>query len=124
MVEHNHLLVMADIKYPPNKSVSAEMWLLDLVQALGMNILIEPRAVYCDQPGNRGLTCICAIETSHIVFHAWDETEPGLMQLDVYTCAALDLEVVWEAIAKFAPTNVRYKFYDRRDGFKLVEEMR
>jgi len=122
MVEHKHLMVIADVGLPPIEPTSVERWMSVLVSALGMKILIEPRAKYCDMPGNRGLTCICAIETSHIVIHAWDETSPGLMQLDVYTCADLDLDVVWSAVKEFEPNNLRWKFYDRSQGFNLLDE--
>ena len=38
-------------------------------------------------PGNRGVTAFAIIETSHIAMHIWDEPNPALVQLDVYTCA-------------------------------------
>ena len=121
MIDHNHLLVMGNITNH-FKERAAEIWMAKLVSDLGMSILIPPRAVYCGTIGNKGLTCICAIETSHIVLHQWDEVSPGFMQLDVYTCAALDVNIVWDAIEVFNSTNLQYKFYDRKSGFKLIEQ--
>ena len=69
MLEHKHLLLMAKIHNPPTQESSTEVWLSNLIKELGMKPLIEPKAVYCHEKGNRGLTCICAIETSHIVLH-------------------------------------------------------
>ena len=121
MIEHNHLLVMSEIDIALSNSDEAEAWMASLITALGMTALITPKAVYCDTVGNRGVTVICAINTSHIVLHLWDEGQPKL-QLDVYTCKPLDLSVVWAAIEQFQPKNPKYKFYDRKDGFKLVAE--
>lgn len=115
-------MVMADIKEPPVDPAKAEKWMGGLIEATGMMPLIAPKAKYCDIEGNRGLTCICAIETSHMVLHAWDEDSPGQMQLDVYTCSDLDLDVVWKAIEGFGPVNLKYKFYDRKGGFYLLDE--
>ena len=121
MVEHNHLLVVADIAAPAFREDEIESWMNRLISDLGMIALIPPKAVYCDTIGNRGMTCICAVETSHIVVHFWDEGA-GSMQLDVYTCSKLDLDVVWKAVEQFRPTNLKYKFYDRQNGFLLVDE--
>jgi S-adenosylmethionine/arginine decarboxylase-like enzyme len=69
--------------------------LKQLVDKIGMNILMGPYAVYSDMEGNQGLTAVTIIETSHIALHVWDEAEPALMQLDVYTCSALDINDVF-----------------------------
>ncbi len=50
---------------------------------------------------NRGITAISVIETSHIAMHVWDEPQPALMQLDIYSCAEfnpylIDLKVQCE----------------------------
>jgi S-adenosylmethionine/arginine decarboxylase-like enzyme len=121
MLKHEHLLVMAEIANPPTVPSLVEAWMLELIFALGMDPLIEPKAVYCDIEGNRGMTCICAIATSHIVLHTWDEG-PLRMQLDVYTCSALDLDIVWERMKPFGVREIAYKFYDRSNGFALVDE--
>ena len=122
MLDHKHLLLMGNIDTPPENEQVAEKWIKDLINILNMKALIEPKAVYCHTEGNRGLTCICAIETSHIALHIWDEPNPSKMQLDVYTCSTLNLDSVWKMISKFNATNVRYKFYDREKEFKLLQE--
>jgi len=122
MLEHKHLLLMADILKPPKDEELTTFWFDDLIVKLNMKALIEPQAVYCDVEGNRGLTCICAIETSHIVLHIWDEPVPAKMQLDVYTCSELKLSNVWNKIREFKPLNIKYKFYDRKKDFKLLND--
>ena len=121
MLEHEHLLVTAEITAPPGAPSDVEEWMLELISTLGMVPLIAPKAVYCDIEGNRGMTCICAITTSHIVLHTWDEG-PFIMQLDVYTCSKLDLDVVWKHIESLGARAIQYKFYDRSEGFTLVGE--
>ena len=122
MVEHKHLMAIAESSNPPKDVGKICSWMKKLVHDLGMVVLIKPKARYCDTVGNRGLTCICAIETSHIVLHAWDEGEIGLIQLDVYTCAELNTDVVWNSLKQFETSNIKYKFYDRKNNFTLLEE--
>ena len=80
-----------------------------------------PYAVYSDMVGNRGLTAVTIIETSHIAMHVWDEVDPALMQLDVYTCSTLDIEDVFEALKEFDPILIEYKYIDREHELKLLD---
>lgn len=79
-----------------------------------------PYAIYSDMEGNQGLTAVTIIETSHIAMHVWDEIEPALMQLDVYTCSTLNIEDVFDAMAQFEPTKVEYKYIDREHQLTLL----
>ena len=88
-------------------------WVRNLVSKLGMKPLGETVAVYVDKKGNRGLTCIQAIETSHIALHSWDEDSPSVIQLDVYTCSKLNKEIVFKALDKFEPIKIDYLTLDR-----------
>ena len=87
-----------------------------------MKMLGQPSAHYVDEVGNRGLTCVASIQTSHIAFHCWDETNPAQLQLDVYTCAELDEQIVLEHLKSFQPKNIKYKYYDRENNFTLIKE--
>jgi S-adenosylmethionine/arginine decarboxylase-like enzyme len=93
-----------------------------LVKKIDMNILMGPYAVYSDMPGNQGLTAVTIIETSHIAMHVWDEEEPALMQLDVYTCSQLNIDDVFEAIKEFEPVKVEYKYIDREHDLTLIDK--
>lgn len=121
-MEHKHLLLMCDAKTPPNNCDGLETWISQLTFKLGMKTLIEPKAVYCNMSGNEGFTCITAIETSHIVLHSWDTCSPKKIQLDIYTCSKLDLSLIWGAISVWKPFNVQWKFYDRSNGFNLLDD--
>jgi S-adenosylmethionine/arginine decarboxylase-like enzyme len=86
-----------------------------------MNILMGPYAIYSDMEGNQGLTAVTIIETSHIAIHVWDECDPALLQMDVYTCSALNIEDVFRAIEEFKPTKIEYKYIDRENELTLIE---
>ena len=113
VLEHKHLIVRAELKEPPYSPHEIKLWMKQLVDRIGMNILMGPYAVYSDMEGNQGLTAVTIIETSHIALHVWDEAEPALMQLDVYTCSHLDINQVFESIQEWEPTKIEYKYIDR-----------
>jgi len=98
----------------------AMAFLEKLVDRINMKIIKGPFASYVDKPGNRGLTAIVMIETSHIAFHIWDEEDPGLMQFDLYTCGELNLPQVLLALGEnFNIISMEYNLFDREHGFVL-----
>ena len=121
ILEHKHLIVRAELKEPPYSPHEIKLWMKHLVDKIGMNILMGPYAVYSDMEGNQGLTAVTIIETSHIALHVWDEAEPALMQLDVYTCSALDINDVFESIQEWEPSKIEYKYIDREHGLTLID---
>ena len=124
LLEHKHLIVRAEINEPPKSVVAIHDWMRELVDKIGMNILMGPYAVYSDMEGNAGLTAVTIIETSHIALHVWDEVTPALMQLDVYTCSTLDINDVFEAIKVWDPTKIEYKYIDREHDLTLLDHNR
>ena len=68
-----------------------------------MNIIKGPYASYVSKEGNRGVTGVVMIETSHISIHIWDEEKPALVQCDVYSCAEFSSN---EVLAEFVPMDV------------------
>jgi S-adenosylmethionine/arginine decarboxylase-like enzyme len=94
----------------------AKIWLTGLIDKIGMKLMMGPYAKYLDVTGNRGLTAVAIIETSHIAMHVWDEVSPALMQLDVYTCGPLDPYHVVEALKEWDPEKVEMKYLDREHG--------
>jgi S-adenosylmethionine/arginine decarboxylase-like enzyme len=122
ILEHKHLIVRAELKNPPKSTADINSWMSELVDTIGMKILMGPFSVYSDMVGNRGLTAVTIIETSHIALHVWDEVEPALMQLDIYTCSSLDIEDVFEAITQWEPTKTEYKFIDRENSLMLIDQ--
>jgi len=121
VLEHKHLIVRAELMNPPQCDVEIQDWMKKLVDTIGMKILMGPYAIYSDMVGNRGLTAVTIIETSHIAMHVWDEDNPALMQLDVYTCSTLNIEDVFEALDEFGPTHVQFKYIDRENELTLLK---
>ena len=110
---HKHLIIRAELENPPTCAESIQQWMKHLVETIDMKILMGPYAIYSEMEGNRGLTAVTIIETNHIAMHVWDEDDPALMQLDVYTCSTLDPYDVVAAIQEFSPVNVQMKYLDR-----------
>lgn len=119
-MKHKHLIVRAEVADPPTKDETLNGDLtqdfVDLVKLINMKIMAGPLAYYCEVEGNRGATAFCIIETSHIALHSWDEDDPALIQLDVYSCADFEPEQVFKWFELFKPIKVEYKFLNRERG--------
>jgi len=115
-VFHKHLIIRAEVNNPPMTETDTKIWMSNLIDKIGMNLLMGPYAKYLDVKGNRGITCVAIIETSHVAMHIWDETDPALMQLDVYTCGNLDPYDVVNALEQFKPVKIEMKYLDRENG--------
>ncbi len=122
MIPHKHLLVRAKIANHISDTVEISNWISKLAATIQMKILHGPVSVYCDKGGNKGVTAFAIIETSHIVLHTWDETTPATLQLDVYTCSDLEIDLVFKALSVFQPITVDYKFLDREQGFVEITD--
>lgn len=118
-VVHKHLIIRAEVGNPLKEEQLAIEWMNKLVDKIGMKVMMGPFAKYLDVVGNRGLTAVAIIETSHIALHVWDEDKPALLQLDVYTCGPLDPYDVVEALREFHPVKIEMKYLDREN--KLIE---
>lgn len=120
MLFHKHLLINAKVKNPMASEQEAIDFLTTLVEKIDMKIIKGPFASYVDKPGNRGLTAIVMIETSHIAFHIWDEVDPSLVQFDLYTCGELDLSKALLIFGEyFEVVGMDYVLLDREHGFEL-----
>ena len=122
-IEHNHLLINAKIKNYPTSTTKVKDFLIYLIEQIDMKIISGPHAVYVNKTGNRGMTASVMIETSHIAMHVWDETDPGFIQFDLYTCSTLPIRKVIDNIVEtFGLVSYRYKVLERSEGFKIVPE--
>ena len=120
MLVHKHLIIRAEVAKPPQDAqMISEIWLPELIESIGMKTLMGPYSIYHDTPNNRGLTAVAIIETSHIALHVWDEDDPAMLQLDVYTCGPLDPVLVSTALENFEPVKVEMKYLDREHN--LIE---
>lgn len=122
MIYHKHLLLNAKIKKPMRYEEQAIDFLNILVSSIGMKVIKGPFASYVDKEGNKGLTAIVMIETSHIAFHIWDEKDPALLQFDLYTCGSLDTDKVMYMLGQyFEFESADWQLFDRENGF-IVEK--
>lgn len=123
MIQHKHILINALVDSPLQTENEATAFLQSLVESIDMKIIAGPFAKYLDVPGNRGLTAVVMIETSHIAFHIWDEKDPAVLQFDLYTCGALDVDLVLQRVKdQFDVVLLDYRVYDRETGFVLEKE--
>ena len=110
---HHHLVLSAAVKQPPKTFKAGREWLAALVQQLDMYILAPATGAYCQTKGNRGLTVLIPITTSHITMHTWDEEDPARLELDVYSCKPFDVRTILNHLAPLQASNIKYKFFDR-----------
>lgn len=120
MALHNQLLLNGHAKNPIIDEQDAIDWMTNLVEEIGMNIIQGPYASYVTKEGNRGVTCVVMIETSHIALHVWDEEDPSLIQFDLYTCSTLPVEdVINNVREKFSLVDYQFMVIERSSGFKV-----
>jgi S-adenosylmethionine/arginine decarboxylase-like enzyme len=123
MALHNHVLINGYTLLPPTNEKQTIVWMQQLVDSIGMKTIQGPFASYVTKEGNRGLTAIVMIETSHIAMHVWDETDPGFIQFDLYTCSTLPVEKIIKNLEDhFGLFNHSVLVLERSDGFKIIPE--
>ena len=118
---HKHVIIRAEVLNPPTDENLASSSVKTLIENIGMKILMGPYAKYCTMVGNRGLTVATIIETSHVVMHTWDECNPAIVQLDVYTCGAFDPRTVFDWLAQYGVLKIDYKYIDREHNLTEIE---
>ena len=121
LLVHKHLIVRAEAVTPPTDEEQLIEWMKEFVESINMKIFMGPYVKYCHMEGNRGITAVAIIETSHIAMHIWDEINPALMQFDVYSCGDLDVEAICKKIKKdFNIQKIEYKFLNRETGLQDI----
>ena len=119
--QHNHLLINAKTYAPVKSKRQMKKWLTRLVEEIGMYKIAGPFVHYVDKPGNKGLTAVVMIETSHIALHIWDEPVPSHIQFDIYTCSGLNVYATLDKIVReLRISEISWVFYDREVGFNKV----
>ena len=120
MPKHKHLIIRAEVIRPITSEKEIKKWLRNLVKKIDMNIIKGPYASYVSKEGNRGITAIVMIETSHIAIHVWDETSPALVQCDVYSCAEFSSNEVLIEFATMEPTKIEHILLDRAEDIRTI----
>ena len=118
---HKHLLIRAEVKKPLATEEDTVAWMNILINKIDMNILAGPYSSRVTKKGNKGLSGVAIIDTSHIGIHTWDEPQPALVQLDVYSCKEFKKTDVLECLETFEPIIVEYKYFDRETNFKELK---
>ena len=118
---HKHLIIRAEANKVPTDEEQLTEWLKDFIDYIDMKILMGPYVKYCNVEGNRGITGIAVIETSHIAIHVWDEPNPALMQIDVYSCAEFDVDTIaYKIKSDFDVVKLDYKYLNRETGLTVL----
>jgi len=119
---HKHLIIRAEVNNPPKNVETLTEWFKDFIASIHMKIMLGPYVAYCNNEGNRGITGVAVIETSHIAMHVWDEPVPAMMQLDVYSCAEFNPYLIADKLKKdFEIVKMDYKFLNRETGLKPIK---
>ena len=93
----------------------------EISKKIDMKIIKGPYTAYVSKEGNRGITGVVMIETSHIAIHVWDEISPALVQCDVYSCAEFSSNEVLVEFASMGITKIDHIMLDRVDTIKLIK---
>ena len=115
MPEHKHLIIRAEVKHPITSEWELRKWLKNLVKIIDMKIVGGPYTAYVTKEGNRGITGVVMIETSHISIHIWDEERPSLVQCDIYSCAEFQQGEVIMHLDIMKPQKIEYMMVDRSE---------
>ena len=120
MRKHKHLIIRAEVNRPLKGEKETKQWLRKLVKKIDMKIIKGPFAGYVTKEGNRGITGVVMIETSHIAIHVWDETLPALVQCDVYSCAEFSSNEVLAEFIDMEVVKMDHIMLDRADEIKTI----
>ena len=115
MPKHKHLIIRAEVKHPITSEWELRKWLKNLVKIIDMKIVGGPYTAYVTKEGNRGITGVVMIETSHIAIHIWDEERPSLVQCDIYSCAEFQQGEVIMHLGIMKPKKIEYMMVDRSE---------
>jgi hypothetical protein len=123
-LRHTHLLIRATTPRDIVPRLSERLLrehLLALVDSIGMRVLVPPQVRYSGSDGNTGFTGLVGITTSHMSFHHWDGTDPGILQLDSFSCRPFqipplirEIRSFWSADIDEAVLITRYPIFEVR----------
>ena len=120
MPEHKHLIIRAEVNRPITSEKELKRWLRKLVKKIDMKIIKGPYTAHVSKEGNRGVTGVVMIETSHIAIHVWDEISPALVQCDVCSCADFSSNEVLTEFVDMEVVKIDHMMLDRVDNIKPI----
>ena len=121
LLVHKHLIIRAEASRPPTDEEQLQNWMREFIESINMKVFMGPYVKYCNMPGNRGITAVAIIETSHIAMHIWDEPKPALLQMDVYSCGDFNhTEICKKIMDDFDIHKIEYKYLYRETGLQDI----
>lgn len=122
-LNHRHILVTAYCSNCPTSVEAGENWLRELVDLVGMQILFDAKAIYCEDLGNEGVTGVVGLTTSHASFHSWHDAPKPFLTMDLYSCKNFSTDAVLDHLHEgFGAYQCNYLVIDRNDGRNEVVE--
>jgi len=123
MLAHKHLIIRAEVEKPIVETNVAIDWMKRLINDIGMKITEHggPYADYVKKEGNCGIAAVAIIETSHVGLHLWDQEDPPLAQIDVYSCSEFEVRDIIPCVNEMGPTKIWYKFLDRENCLQEID---
>lgn len=127
-LKHKQLIMSLKVKYPPKDHEEVEALLSFIIKRIGMNIAHadtlpkNPMAYFCDMTGNRGVTGVGILETSHTAIHVWEEEYPAKLEFDLYSCSEFDVEHIVNMMNTFEIVEGNFYVLDRDEGLKIIDE--
>jgi S-adenosylmethionine/arginine decarboxylase-like enzyme len=120
-LDHFHLLVTAYVSNSPADAEAGEKWLRKLVEIIDMEILMDAKAVYCEDLGNEGLTGIVGLTTSHASMHFWPNASDPFVSFDLYSCRHFSTEAVFDHLKEWGMTKCSYMLVNRHPDLAKME---
>lgn len=120
---HQHLLIRAFVSHPPIKEEVINQWMTELVSEIGMKVVVPAKSRYVHAAGNEGLTGSINIETSHMAIHIWSELSPPKLEMDVYSCAWFEKEIILRKLDEWGLIKYHSMMINRNDvPFKTIHQ--
>lgn len=117
---HYHMILRLKVNNPIHSVSECNNLIQELIQSIDMKIVSGPHTVYIETPGNRGLSSVTIIETSHVSMHVWDEQDPALIQLDVFSCKQFTQQQILKFLKqKFDIEDLEFIFLDRTNAISV-----
>ena len=120
---HQHLLIRAFVNNPPVEEDILNKWMTELVEDIGMKVVVPAKSKYVDAVGNEGLTGSINIETSHMAIHIWSEQKPARIEMDVYSCSCFEEGTILKKLDEFGLVKYHSMMIDRNgEEFKVISQ--
>ena len=121
LLVHRHLIIRAEASRPPTDEEQLQNWMRQYIESINMKVFMGPYVKYCNMPGNRGITALAIIETSHIAMHIRDEPKPALLQMDVYSCGDFNHTEICKKIMDDCDIHkIEYKYLNCETGLQDI----